>query len=320
MQKFIGGWLLAIVLLFKPGYAEVLVDRIVAVVNNEIILLSEINTAFTPYRSKIEMTYQGKEREAALLEARQALLNRLIDMRLVEQEAKQNGIAVKDEEVMTVIKDMLGNKNVSWGDFTKELVKGGTSLEAYKNEIREQMVKMRLVQHEIKSKLIVTDKEIGEYYQEYRDDYEGQEAVRLNQIFLAFPNNPDGEAKSIARKAAAEMSRRLKAGESFEALTANLSPEVAKVSGDLGFIVKGTAFPALEKVAFSLKKGEVSGIIESPLGFHIIRVLDKRGGGLKPIEEVREEIRGKIEDRKMEEKFGIWLEGLRKKSHIENKL
>lgn len=320
MPKFIGGWVLAIILLVTSLVHAEVVDRIVAVINDEIILLSEMNAAFEPYRSKIEASYIGEEREATLAEARQAFLNRLIDVRLIEKEAKQIGISVKEEDLMAVIKDVIGHKNISLEDFTKELVKGGISLEVYKNDIREQMVKMRVVQREIRPKLIVTDKEIGEYYKEHRDDYEGQEAVRINQIFFDFSKLPAGEAKSKVRKVAEQIDKRLKEGESFEMLAANLSSETAQVSGDLGFIAKGTVLPALEKVAFSLKKGEVSGIIESPSGFHIIKVLDKKGGGLKPVEEVREEIRAKIEDRMMGEKFVEWLAGLRKKSHIENKL
>jgi len=320
VQKFTGGFLLAIMFFLVPlGHAAV-VDRIVAVVNDEIILLSEMDAAFEPYRTKVEAAYQGKDRAGALAEARRAFLGRLIDGRLIEQEAKQKGISIKDEELTAVIKEIIDKRNISLADFTEELVKGGISLEFYKNDIREQMVKMRLVQRELKSKVIVTDKEIGEYYIKNRDDYEGKEAVRVNQIFFAFPKNADGEAKKKVTKAAAEMDRRLKQGESFEVLMAGLAPETAASSGDLGFIVKGTVFPALEKVAFSLNKGEVSGVIESPSGLHIIKVSDKKGDGLKPIEDVRDEIRAKIEDQKMGEKFADWLEGLRKKSHIEDRL
>ncbi|MDP2268922.1 MAG: peptidylprolyl isomerase, partial [Deltaproteobacteria bacterium] len=295
------------------------VDRIVAVVNEDIIILSEFNAAFEPYRRRIDDTYKGPERDTALAESRQAFLNRLIDASLIEQEARKNGISVKDEEVMTAIKDMTDRRNVPLEDLAKELAKEGLSLEAYKKDIREQMVRMRLLRREIKSKLMVTDQEIGEYYSLHRSDYEGREAVRIQQILLAVPKGAGGEAREKMRQAAEEMSGRLKNGEPFELLAAGISSGSAAGSGDLGFIERGMVVPEVEKAAFALGKGEVSGVVESPAGFHIIRALDKRGGGLKPIEDVREEIQTRIEEQKMMKKFDEWLAALRKRSLIEIK-
>ncbi|MCX5832616.1 MAG: peptidylprolyl isomerase [Deltaproteobacteria bacterium] len=319
MKKFISLWFLAVILAASSLQAES-VDRIVAVVNEDIIILSELNTAFEPYRKRIEDTYKGAERDTALAESRKAFLNRLIDASLIEQEARKNGISVKDEEVTAAIKDMADRRNVALDDLAKELAKEGLSLSAYKKDVREQMVRMRLLRREIKSRLMVTDQEIGEYYRVHRSDYEGREAVRIQQILLTLPKDAGGEAREKMRKAAEEISGRLKNGEPFEILAASIASGPAAGGGDLGFIERGMVLPEVEKAAFALDKGAVSGIIESPAGFHIIRALDKRGGGLKPIEEVREEIQGRIEEQKMMKKFDEWLAALRKKSLIEIKL
>jgi peptidyl-prolyl cis-trans isomerase SurA len=288
------------------------VDRIVAVVNEDIIILSEFNAAFDPYLKRIENTYKGAERDTALAESRKAFLNRLIDARLIEQEAKKTGVSVKDEEVTAAVKDMADRRNIALEDLPKELAKEGLSLPSYQKDIRDQMIRMRLLRREIKSKLMVTDQEIGAYYLLHRSDYEGREAVRIQQILLAVPKGAGEEIREKMRKAANEIIGRLKSGEPFELLAGG--------GGDLGFIERGMVFPELEKAAFNLEKGEVSGIIESPAGFHIVRALDKKGGGLKPIEEVREEIQGRIEEQKMMKKFDEWLAALRKKSLIEIKL
>jgi parvulin-like peptidyl-prolyl isomerase len=319
VKKNIILWCLAVILAASSLQAESL-DRIVAVVNEDIIILSELNAAFSPYRKRIEDTYKGAERDTALTESRQAFLNRLIDASLIEQEARKNGISVKDEEVTAAIKDMADRRNVALDDLAKELAKEGLSLNAYKKDVREQMVRMRLLRREIKSRLMVTDQEIGEYYRLHRSDYEGREAVRIQQILLALPKGAGGEAREKMRKAAEDISGRLKNGEPFELLAASISSGPVAGGGDLGFIERGMVLPEVEKAAFALDKGAVSGIIESPAGFHIIRALDKRGGGLKPIEEVREEIQGRIEEQKMMKKFDEWLAALRKKSLIEIKL
>ncbi len=312
-------WVAAFIVLVQPLSAEV-VDRIVAVVNDEVITLSEFNRAFEPYRKKIEETYRGADKERLLSDSRKAFLARLVDASLIAQQAKKNGVSVKDEEIMATIKDILGQRHITLEDFSKELVEDGMSLDAYKKEVGEQMIRSRLIRREIKSRLMVTDAEIGEVYRQHREDYEGREAVRIKQIFFAVPPGADEGKKGELRKEGEEIVRRLKNGEPFDLLTANYSPGQAAAGGDLGFIEKGMILPEVEATAFALNKGEVSGLIQSRAGFHIIMVVDKKGGGLKPIEEVREEIQNKLEEQKLEKKFDEWLDALRKKSHIEVKL
>ena len=94
----------------------------------------------------------------------------------------------------------------------------------------------------------------------------------------------------------------------------------AATAGDLGFLERGSMLPAVESVAFSLKKDEISNVIESPVGLHIIQAVDRRGAGIKPIETVREEIKAKLEEEKIDKKYEEWIKELRKKSLIEIRL
>jgi parvulin-like peptidyl-prolyl isomerase len=312
--------LIAVVLLAQPLYGEI-VDRIVAVAGDEIITMSDLNKALEPYRKHIKETYREPELGRALEEARTSILRRLVDASLIEQEAKKNGISMKDEELMVVIKDILGRRNISTEDFAKGLAKEGLSFESYKKEIRDQMIRMKLVRREIKSKIIVTDEEIGEHYSSHRQDYEGKEAVRIKQILLAFPKGAGEETRENLRREIEDIQRRLKNGEPFDMLAAKYSQGPAAASGgDLGFIEKGMMLKEAEDAAFMLGKNEISGVINSPVGFHIIMVVDKRGEGAKPIAAVREEIQAKLEEQKLGKKFDEWLEALRKRSNIEIKL
>ncbi|MBU1149961.1 MAG: SurA N-terminal domain-containing protein, partial [Proteobacteria bacterium] len=138
-------------------------DRIVAVVNDEVITLSELNGAFDPYRAKLEAAYQGQEREKALTEARETLLNRMIDALLMQQESRKTGIVVQEEEVTEAIKDLLAKRNISQEDLLKGLAQEGTTLSAYRKEIRDQLMRIKLIRRDIKSRVAVTDEEIGEY-------------------------------------------------------------------------------------------------------------------------------------------------------------
>jgi peptidyl-prolyl cis-trans isomerase SurA len=296
-------------------------DRIVAIVNNEIITLSELNNVFEPYRERFETSYKGPDREQARAETKRVLLNRMIDNLLMEQESRKTGIDVRDEEVTDAIRDMQKRRKISPHEFQKALEREGITPDAYRRDIRDQIMRMKLIRRDIKSRVAVTEEEIGEYYSKHREDYEGKEYVRIKQILLMLPKGEDPAVKEKLRADAEAIHKRLMNGESFDQLCAKYSqgPEAA-AGGDVGFIERGIIRSEVEDVAFSLPLNQISGVIESSVGFHIIQVVDRRGAGLKAIESVREEIREKIDREKMEKKYGEWLEELRKRSHIEIKL
>lgn len=296
-------------------------DRIVAVVNDEVITLSELNNAFEPYRERFMANYQGPDREKALGETKATLLNRMIDNLLMEQESRKTGITVRSEEVTDAIKDMQKQQKISPEEFLKAMQREGMTLDAYRKDIGDQLVRLKLIRRDIKSKVAVTDEEIGEYYRKHREDYDGKEVVRIKQILLLLSKEENPAAKEKLRVGADAIHKRLLNGEPFELLSAKFSQgPAAAEGGDIGYIEKGMIHSEVEDAAFSLPLNQISGVIESPVGFHIIQVVDRRGAGLKAIEHVREEIREKIDREKMEKKFGEWLAELRKKSHIEIKL
>ncbi|RPH87248.1 MAG: hypothetical protein EHM66_03015 [Deltaproteobacteria bacterium] len=299
-------------------------DRIVAVVNDEVITLAELNRGFEPYAKNIEANYKGNDKEATLQQNKKVFLQRLIDQLLIEQQAKKAGAgfaAISDEEVMNVVHEMLAKNDLSMENYVKKLEAEGNSLEAVKKEIRGQMLRMRLLRREVQSKILVTDEEIGEYYEKHRQDYEGKEAVRIKQILLPLAAGADKKTLESAKEQARQLRERVLKGEPFELLAAQYSKgPAAAQGGDIGFVERGVIVPEVEKAAFSLSAGQVSDIIETENGFHIIAVVDKRGAGLKPLPAVRNEIKAKIEDEKVAKKYDEWIEGVRKKSFIDVRL
>src|SRR3990172_120879 len=122
-------------------------DKIVAVVNNEIITMFDLNKALESYQKRIE-SYTGTDKEALIAEAGGAMLNKLIDGLLIEQEAKRAGIVPKDEEVMNAIEDLFAKRNIKKEEFAEVLVREGSSFDAYKMEIRDQMIRVRVIRRE----------------------------------------------------------------------------------------------------------------------------------------------------------------------------
>lgn len=310
----------AVMILTVPLNARI-VDRIVAVVNDEIVTLSELNSAVEPYLKKIDNFNNGENRERVVTQTMSAMLDKLIDDILVKQEAKRLGIVIKEEDVAKTINDMISKRKITTEDFKKSLAREGSSFSAYKKEVEEHLMKIRLVGVSVRAKVSVTDEEIGDYYRKHREDYEGKEAVRIKQILIVVPQRSGMKERSKLKADTALILKRLIEGESFGFLASKYSNgPAAKLGGDLGFVEKGVMFPAVNEVAFSLRNGEISGVIESPIGFHIIKVTDRRGSGIKSLESVREEIKDKISNVKIEKKFFEWIEELRKKSYIEVRL
>ncbi|MGZ3594659.1 MAG: peptidylprolyl isomerase [Syntrophales bacterium] len=303
-----------------PAIAEI-AERIVAVVNGDVITLSELNSAFEPFVKRIEDGYKGPDKEKVVAENRLLLLNKMIDNIIIDQEAKKTQIIIKDEEVTDTINDFLSRRKMKMEDLINELAKENSSLEAHRKEVKAHLLRMRLLRREIRSKVAVTEEEIGEYYRKNRDAYEGKESVWMKQVLILFPKGADARTKAKLLEEMDTIRKRLLKGEQFELLAVEYSQRhsVAAFS-DLGFLEKGSMLPAVEVVAFSLKKDEISNVIESPVGLHVIQALDRRGAGIKPIESVREEIKAKLEEEKIDRKYEDWIKELRKKSLIEIKL
>ena len=296
-------------------------DRIVAVVNNDVITLYELNKMVDAYVDRIAQSSRKEDREKIVAEARTVIMNRMVDDMLVEQEAKKSGIVVKEDDVMGSLNDIMARRRMKLDDLKAVLLKDGTTFEAYKEEVRGHLMKMRLATKEVRSKISVSDEEIGNYYSKNRDIYEGKEAVRLQQILLLLPKNADEETKDKLRAEAETISGKLKSGESFGLMAARFSQgPAAQTGGDLGFVEKGTLLPVVDEAAFKLKENELSPVIESAIGFHILKITDRRGKGVKSLASVREEIKEEITNEKMEKKLQDWLQDLRKKSYVEVRL
>ncbi len=314
---------LLILVFLSVGVSAEVVDRIVAVVNEEIVTLSEFNAAFEPYVRHIEESYKGPDKEKVMEQNKRMFLMRYVDNMLIEQEAKKSyaPITVKDEEVMSALMDILSKRQTNMDDFVRGLAKEGKTLEMVKKEIRSQMVRMRLLRREVQSNIIVSDEEIGEYYNQHREDYEGKEAVHIKEIFLKYPTKANKAVRAQVKNEAYNLRKRIEKGEPFELIAAKYSQGAAAAQGgDIGFVERGVVLPELESVIFNLSVGKLSAPIETDSGVYIVVVLDKRGAGLKPFDVVRQEIKAKLEEEKLEKKYDDWISSIRKKSYIDIRL
>jgi peptidyl-prolyl cis-trans isomerase SurA len=300
--------------------SEAIVDRIVAIVNQEIITLSEVEKWIDPLQKEIQ-TEDHLERRKRVRELRQKVLERLIEEKLIDHEAKRLGIKVASKEVEAAIEDIKQHNAFTQEDFEKVLAKEGLTFEAFKKQIAKRLQSTKLVNFSVKVEVKAEEKNLRDFYQKNIERYQSKESYRPAHILFAIPKEATSEDIREIRKKCQKVLDKIKGGEDFGEMALLYSEDASsKDRGDLGFFKNGELLPAFEKEALRLQVGEVSGIVRTDFGFHIIKLIDRRGGGSLPFEEVMEKVKADYFEKEMEKAFRQFLTTLREKSVIEIKL
>jgi len=281
-------------------------DGIVAIVNSDLIMLSEMKRELAPERERIQKEYRGDALARRLKTAEYMALTSMIERKLQLQEAKVRGVTVTDQEAQQAIRQMKQQ--------------GGAVDETNPEDIkkaREQLILLRIVDREVRGGVMVAESDMKRYFQEHRDRFALSEEYTLSQILIR-PRSPDNTAE--AREKVREVIARLKQGESFEDLALRFSDGPnASQGGHLGLVRQGELLPGIERTIATLVPGGISDVIETPEGFHIVRLEDKKPKQYRPYEQVRAEIQGLVFQQKLEDVFQAWLENLKNKAYIEIK-
>jgi peptidyl-prolyl cis-trans isomerase SurA len=281
-------------------------DGIVAIVNSDLIMLSEMKRELGPERERIQKEYRGDALARRLKTAEYIVLTSMIERKLQLQEAKARGITVTDQEAQQALRQMKQQ--------------GGAVDETNQEDIkkaREQLLLLRVVDREVRGGVMVAESDMKRYFQEHRDRFALSEEYTLSQILIR-PRSPDDTAE--AKEKAREVMARLKQGESFEDLALRFSDGPnASQGGHLGLVRQGELLPGIERTIATLVPGGISDVIETPEGFHIVRLEDKKPKQYRPYEQVRAEIQSLVFQQKNEDVFQAWLADLKNKAYIEIK-
>jgi peptidyl-prolyl cis-trans isomerase SurA len=297
------------------------VDRIVALVNGEIITLSELEQMGKPYYDQVSQTSTAGEREEKIKKARMEVLGRLIENRLLEEEMKKRKIEVPERDVDATIQDVLKSSKLTENDMKKALAREGMTYSTYRQRVRDELGKMRLVSREIKSKIVIEDVVLRDYYQKNLEKFTDPLEVKIQQIFFPVPERASQEETAAVEREARPILERARRGEDFAELARKFSkgPEAGD-GGLLGYFKHRELMPELEEAGFKLRPGEISDLVRSPAGFHILRVLERKGGEPRPFAEVQFKIREELSEAEAQKKFEQWMKELKSKAYIEIRL
>lgn len=287
-------------------WAAEVTDRIVAIVNKDIITMSDLQAEIDDERKRLRARYSGEELNRRLAQKEYDVLNTLIERKLQLQEAEVKGITVTDEEVKKALQQITMEKMAT--PFA------GSKL---KKQVRERLILDRLWDFEIRRIVMVTDSEITQYYQVHIDDYLVSPAYRLRQIlFLVRPGQNEGERRSRADM----VYLALKTNGDFAELAGKYSdgPEASE-GGVLGVVRKDELLTPIAQALETMQPGDISKPIKTRLGFHIIALDEVKPPQARALEEVENDIRTFLYKKRAEEAFQHWLGELKKKAYIEIK-
>lgn len=307
----------------SPARANI-IDSCVAVVNEDVITLSEVNEAGKPIFQRIAEEAPPEQLAEALKEARATVIDKLIEKRLLVQQAKLMNITVSDQDVDRALTQILARNNTSREQFKAELARLGMKEEQYRENLRDQILGSKLINYEVRSKVIIPEERIIDYYDQHYTEQVGTGGYYILQIGVTLnsdgmPTNPT-EAKKTAKEKAERILSLAKGGQDFKQLARQYSDLPSAVDGgDIGAFQKDEMAGYMRDAVTSLKPGEISTLVESPNGYMIFKLLSSQEGEIitkVPYDTVKEEIRATLYQQEMEKRYDSWLDEIRHQAYI----
>lgn len=283
---------------------------IVARVNGVAIPSAELEKAIRNLEANVGNQIPAERRS----EIYRGILDQLVEMRLLEQEAAARNIKATDAEVAAGIEQM--KKQAPNAEaFTKALASRKMTEADLRNEARQRLAVDKLLTAEVEPKAAVTEADIADFYKKNPQFFMQPEAVRASHILLK-ADTP--EAKAAAKAKAQDLLTQIKGGADFAALAKQHSNDgSAQAGGDLGFFPRGQMVKAFEDAAFALKAGEVSPIVESEFGYHIIKSSERRDARTVPLAEVSDRIAQALRQQKQQQLAQEYVQSLKTKGKVE---
>jgi peptidyl-prolyl cis-trans isomerase SurA len=295
-----------------------IVDRIVAVVNDEIITLYDLNETLKPYEENIQaLGYPPEKARETLFKLRADLLNKMVDQKLADQQIKQNNLTISSQEIDNTIERMKESRSYTDEDLRAGLAEQGLTIEEYRENLKKQLLRGKLVDYEVKSKIVITSAEIEKYYNEHIEKYAGETKYHLWNIFIRLSQMTDESLRQIAFGKMETVLSQLEQGQSFESLAAEAPDSPQSPQGtDLGLYRLDELSPQLRNIVKDMKAKEYSSILETDTGYQIIYVQKVMVADSKTLSDVKAEIEEVLYNEAIDNRYNTWLSELRARSHI----
>lgn len=308
--------LLSILLLalgtFCHAADQQVLDGVAAAVNGEVITFSQVREVVGAREKTLRDVYKGEELVQKIKETRLAALNDLIDRQLILQEFKKNNFTlpsfIVEDRIKSIVRQEFGGDRSA---FIRTLEAQGYTLTRFKELEQSKIIVQAMRQRSIADNFMIPPSKVEQYYNDHKQEFTNEEQVQLRMIVLK-----KGEDAG-RRKMAQEIRQKIVDGAQFDKIAQMYSEDSsAEAGGDWGWVDRKTLNEELTNVAFNLKPGDLSEVIELSGNYYILTIDSKRGGGFKPLSEVRSQIQAKLTQAERQERERKWLASLRSKAYI----
>lgn len=302
---------------------KVIVERVVAVINDAIILRSELDARMVPVIGEAQQIADPKERARRIEKLRGQVLDEMVNEELIVQAAEAAKIEVDSSEVQAALDEIKSSNNLDDAALAQVLTAQGYTLANYKQDLRRQLMRLRAINQLVAPKVNVTDEDLRARYDQMQRRSEAVSAVKLSHVLFKLPEHPTEQQLAEAKEKASRVIQRVQAGEAFAAVAGEVSDDVGTkaTGGELGWFQRGSlANPEWEPIVFAMEKGDTRGPVIGPQGLHVFHVTEIKKSDLKPYAEMKEQLSRELRRKEMDKQTQTWLEDLRKKAYIDIKL
>ena len=302
---------------------KVVVERVVAIVNDAIILASELDARMVPIRTEAASIADLKERERRLTKLTTQVLDEMVSEELIVQAAEAAKVEVEASEVQAALDEIKQQNSLDDAGLAQVLAAQGYNMANYKQELRRQLLRLRAQNQLVAPKVQITEEDVRARYDAMQRRSESVSAVSLSHMLFRMPEHPTEQQISDAKAKAAKAMERVKAGEAFAKVAGEVSEDegTKATGGTLGWFQRGSmANPEWEPIVFAMEKGDIRGPITGPQGLHVFMVSELKKSDLKSYAEMKEQLTRELRRKETEKQTQTWLEELRKKAYIDIKL
>ena len=308
----------------KSPADAVTVERIAAVVNSEVILLSEVKDRASQLGQPTDDSAGPPEQRRKVQQILRQVVDRMIDDALVVQQGTELKLIPETAEIDRSIEEIRKSNGLTDDKaFRAALVEQGYTMESFRKDMRRQVLRVKVINTAVRSRINISDEEVKAFYEQSARQSGGHREAHLRHVLIAVGAKAGDKELDEKRKLAVKVLEQARGGADFAALAKAYSDDAAtKTDGDLGWVKEGEGLPeALGEVIFAMdEKNEVRGPIRTDRGFEIVQLLDRREGDVRPFSEVRDQIRQQLYSQQLEKQTQTWLVELRKKAHVDIRL